>query len=353
MKFRKMIVLTIMVFIPQNIFAFDLYGFYELRGTFLEHHKIKLADPFSGLEPGPTLNFKDNYAYKFGLGYRFNGNFYIGMAYDAMLDKDQKHEGMLKNAYPLVGKSDGFSSHGYDKIDGWQEAKELVTGQYGFEVIDLEFGVIRRFKPGIYLKIIVGGRYGKYNQEMSVIRKNECVPNHPSSVRSCDNKDDPFGFIRNLKQKIDGFGPRFGLSVIAPIKNTNFNLIGSTSYSILYAKKDIHDNFSLIFNFDNDRDGETRAQNHNSISTDQKETIIRYLDIEGGLQFELKFVFFNEKKVKKKSSILLDVGYKYSAHFGALNTFGISINKKESDAFGDKEDDFISHGPFVRLGFKF
>jgi len=359
--------------IPQNISAINLYGSYEARGVFLQGHKIKIADSFSDIGQSPTLNFKPNYAYKVGLGMAFAEIFDVGLFYDEMWNQDQKHAGIFGSTYPLAGK---HSEQGklYDKADGLQSGSGSAKGNYGREIIDLEGGINLRFNPGIYFRLMIGVRYAKYKQDMKVIRGDECVDGRAGSSARCNNDGEPFGSERFLEQEIDGFGPRFGLSVIAPIKTTNLNIVGSFSYSILHARKDLKDNFSYIFHRrgrafleeEGNQDEseyyqikETRKAKENSVVIADEDVTINIFDISGGLQYEMK--------MSKKYSIFLTGGYKYSIHYGALNTYGISLTEiKESDSSsmdtikkvfgsssGKKEDDFISYGPFVRVGFKF
>ena len=232
-----------------------------------------------------------------------------------------------------------------------------ATGKYGFEIIDLETGFTFRLNPGVYYRIIIGGRYAKYNQAMSVNRWNECDPSGSSEPPPCDREEEPFGSDRQLGQKIDGFGPRFGLSVVAPIKHSNINLIGSFSYSIVYAKKEIFDIFSRVDSAKKEGE-EIFAISSNSIGMRRQNTnkgeiensIIRHFEIECGLQYEYK--------ISEMTMILLTGGYRYSAHLGALNSNGKSLKYISGDNpiatnYGNRDDDYILQGPFVKVGFKF
>jgi len=315
-------------------------------------------------QPNPTLNFNPNYAYRVGLGMPLADIFDVGLFYEEMRDEDQKGNGLFKNTYPLAGQysEDG---HRYGESDGLQNGTGSARGSFVYSAIDIEGGLNLRFDPGVYYRFMIGVRYTKYKQDMWVNRSDECQNS------DCVVKGEPFGSERYLDQKIEGFGLRFGLSIIAPIKTTNLNLIGSFAYSILNVKKNIYDTTHFIMSSKKEiKDEQTNSYDperiyliqgkkqskENSISITDESVTINIFDIEGGLQYKIKRF--------KKVLILLTAGYKYSAHYGALNTYGHSL-KQEKDSgddrskdfvgkgFGNKDGDFISQGPFVRVGFKF
>jgi len=329
----------------------------------LQEHVIHLADPFSAVQPLPVLNIEPNYFYKVGLGLLITDMFDIGMFYEGMGEQNQKYEGPFKSTYPLAWKytekSLGFDYGGNDS-KRFQDGMGSATGKYSFEVIDLETGITFRLNPGVYYRITIGGRYAKYNQSMSVNRWNEyCEPSSPNNdgSRPCNQDYEPFGSDRQLSQKIDGFGPRFGLSVIAPIKNSNINLIGSLSYSIVYAKKEIYDIFSYIVTAGDSKEILTEMRNsigyyrQNILMGEIEESIVRHFNIECGVQYEFK--------LSETIMILMTGGYKYSAHYGALNSYGKSlkyVNPKSNlvgISYGNKQDDLILQGPFLKVGIKF
>jgi len=346
----KIMIVIIVLFLPQNIFALNLYGSFEARGVFLQNHKIEIADSNTDIQIAPTLNFNGDYAYKIGLGVSFLKIFDVGIFFDKMLDEDQKHDGPFEKTYPFAGNysKEGYSYENPTSLlnNGTGKAK----GKFGLSIIDIEGGINFRIDPGIYFRLMIGVRFAKYKQDMWVNRDNECNEN-------CDfTKGEPLGSERYLDQKIDGFGSRFGLSVVAPIKKTNLNLIGSFSYSILHAKKDLNDGFFRIAH--TETDGiiirQTGESIENSIAIVDQDITIENFDMEAGIQYDIKF--------SKKRIISLICGYKYSAHYGALNTYGVSLQnikdpvssqKIELNSFGNKEDDFFSEGPFLRIGFKF
>jgi len=376
MKYGKRIVLIFMLFIPQDIFAIDLYGSLEGREALLQHHKINIADAFENNQINPTLNFNSNFGYKAGLGFGFGKIFDIKMFYSQLSDNNQKHEGFFENTYPLSGtyiKELNINNIEYNESSGLENGTGSANGKFELEEIDLEFGITFRFDPGIYYRFIIGGRYGKYKQEMWVNRWDECFSKNPNEHPKCDRTNEPFGSERYLNQKIDGFGPRFGLSVIAPLKKTNLNLVASASYSILYAKKDLYDNFSQTTHPKGDQIFKDNGDSFNprkfepskkktshiesfSIASAQEDVVVRYMNIEGGLQYEIKLF--------KSGVIFLTGGYKYSVHYGVLNTYGKILKDFKvipddtrknivAHSFGNKTEDLVSHGPFLRIGFKF
>jgi len=360
---RKIIIMIFVLCAPQYIYAISFNASFEGTGNISQNHVIRIAEPFNESQAWPTLSFKPNYFYKIGLGFAFMDMFDIGMFYESMQDQNQKYEGLFKETYPLAGKYlENYMGLIYNEKASkrLQYGKGSATGKYGFEIIDLETGITFKLNPGVYYRIIIGGRYVKYNQRMSVNRGNECVPSGVSGNRPppCDQVGEPFGTDRQLSQKIDGFGPRFGLSIVAPIKNSNINLIGSFSYSIVYAQKEIYDIFSLVYSEESNIKSKTLMEIHsigyprqNIFKAEIEGSIIRHFNIELGVQYEFK--------LSETIMILMTGGYKYSAHYGALNTYGKSlkyINPNSNlvgNSYGSKDDDFISQGPFLKVGIKF
>lgn len=358
MKYGKRIVLIFMLFIPQDILANDLYGSIEGSAGLLQSHKINIADAFGRNQKNPTLNFNSNYAYKVGLGFGFAKRFDIRMFYSQLSDNNQKHEGFFENTYPLGAGSTEKEGFIYNESKGLKNGTGSANGKYDLEEIDLEFGITFRFDPGIYYRFIVGGRYGKYKQDMWVNRWGECLPEKTDEIPKCEGHEN-FGSERYLDQKIDGFGPRFGLSVVTPIKNSNFSFVGSGSYSILYAKKHLYDSVYRIKSVDENNNPvyeHIGLFDNDSFKITDKDVVVRYMNLEGGVQYKIK--------VFKSSLIFLEGGYKYSVHYGVLNTYGKILKKFDAipnnftknivaRSFGNIEEDLVSHGPFLRIGFKF
>ena len=77
---------------------------------------------------------------------------------------------------------------------------------------------------------------------------------------------------------------------------------------------------------------------------------IHNFDFEAGLQYDYK--------LSNTASILFTLGYKYEAHYQVLNTYGQSLLIDEEQRTpgpnsGNRNNNFISYGPFARVGFKF
>jgi len=395
--------ITILTF-PTTVLAVDLYGSYEARGAFLQGNEISLGESFNDIQPGPTLNFDRNYAYKIGLGIDLNEVFDIRIFYDELRDKNQNHKNKFSHSYPLAGKFGSFildpkrkniairqgNKYASD-IDGLETGTGSVIGEYGFQIVDLEVGRTFKLIDGMSFRLMIGARYAKYEQDMQVSRSGECDPpsiwGHPpyseclkDGINRAGKDSGFFGSERKLNQKIDGFGPRFGLSLVIPIKNTNFSFVSSSSYSILFATKDLYDTFvknkttykdvkdninPKTWKFEGTTSPVTNERVHNwripddnnNVSITNQDVEIQTLSLEKGIQYVME--------ISNKTSVLFTAGYKYSAHFGALNTYGESLKDDPGGVAagrhqyvlgknqGDKEDTFISHGPFVKVGLKF
>jgi len=410
-------ILLFLLLLPQFAFADEIsfYGSYEARGAFQEN-EIILGESFDEHRPGPILNFDPNYAHKIGLGLSFNEVFDIRIFYDELSNKDENHKNQFAYSYPLAGKFGSIiidpknknvpfrqGSEYASDFDGLETGTGSVISEYGYQIVDLEVGRNFKLNNGTSFRLMIGGRYAKYEQDMRVSRSGECNPPRlrqwplaPVEFSECPKGrqmvagaqdaqalagDSVFyGSERHLDQKIDGFGPLFGLSLVIPIKNTNFSFVSSTSYSILFAKKDLFDTFiknkttyGAVSHNENSELWEWTGSNtevtngtvhrwqipddNNNISVSNQDVIIQTLNLEKGIQYDMK--------ISEKASIIFTAGYKYSAHFGALNTYGESLKDDPGGVArgryqyvlgqnqGNKEDTFISHGPFVKVGLKF
>lgn len=396
--------MTILTF-PATVLAVDLYGSYEARGAILHSNEITLGEAFNDVHTGPVLKLGDNYAFKAGLGVGFDEVFDLKFFYSEMSDKSKNHNNQFAHSFPLAGKFGTIAPivlpnkrpHPNDEslfarqgnfyrsgFDGLEFGTGSASSEYGIKIVDLEFGRNFKLNDGMSFRLMFGARYAKYEQSLRVIRGDECVPPwHRPQLSGCPKdgrgyaywvKDGVFfGSERHLDQKIDGFGPRFGLSIIIPIRNTNLSLVSSSSYSVLFATKDVYDTFlknKTTYKNANNKWVPTTTEvvnilyrrnfgpeDKNNISISNEDVTIHNFEIENAFQLDFK--------ISEQMSLIFTAGYKYSIHFGALNSYGESLKDDPGGVFwgrypdavgatvGDKEDDLISHGPFIKVGLKF
>lgn len=409
MKARIFFLLITILTFPATVLAVDLYVSYEARGVFLQENKIVVGEAFNGVQGNPTLTFEPDYSYRFGLGVAFDEIFDIRVFYDELQNKSKGHDNQFAHSYPLARKFGELRVHPTDDtkigrqgntyasiVDGLEFGTGSATNEFGFKIFDLESGLNFKLDRGISIRLMFGGRYAKYEQTTWVIRGDECRPPRfhrerqrsvcPKGGKDAYGKKTAFGGSeRHIDQKIDGFGPRFGLSIAIPIKNTNLSLINSSNYSILFAQKDVHDTFKrnkthyqevmdksdpanpISFDPKKFKGTTTDVQSplyrsfgiddNNDIWSSNENVIIRNFSHESALQYHLK--------ISDETSILFTAGYKYSIHFGALNSYGESLKDDQGGVtagryphalggkYGDKEDNLVSHGPFIKIGFIF
>jgi len=402
MKARMFFLLIAILTFPASVFAVDLYGSYEARGAFLHSNEITLGEAFNDVHTGPVLKLGDNYAFKAGVGVGFDEVFDIKFFYSELSDKSKNHNNQFTQSFPLAGKFGAlapiiqrrrisnepvYARQGNvyrSRYDGLEVGTGSASSEYGIQLVDLEFGRKFKLNDGMSFRLMFGARYAKYEQSLWVIRGDECVPPfHRPKLSVCPKDGRGYGFNvkdgvffgseRHLDQKIDGFGPRFGLSIIIPIRNSNLSLISSSSYSVLFATKDVYDTFlknKTTYKHANNKWVPTTTEvvnilyrdnfgpeDKNNISISNEDVTIHNLEIEKALQYDWK--------ISEQTSLIFTAGYKYSIHFGALNSYGESLKDdpggvlagRYPDAVGgtvgDKEDDLISHGPFIKVGLKF
>ena len=143
-----------------------------------------------------------------------------------------------------------------------------------------------------------------------------------------------------------------------PISSSDFSVVAGGNFSILFAKKNIIDSYiSLTYLADGIK--EYRFPNL-SVQKGNKAQEVKNFDAKIGLEYKIS--------LSDKFSVFITGGYKYVKHQGVVNTYGQSqsftstrdpdnsleyIVVEGAKIYGNKNDDLVSHGPFLKVGFKF
>lgn len=376
-------IFLILILFPQIVFANDVnfYGFYEARGAFTGKNKLPIAEApriegptpttpqdefqrwdrlYKNKKPsGPPLYLKDNlsFSHKVGIGAKFSNNFDIAVFYNQLWNQSHTNNpDSFDNTVPITTSWwwNSGPPHFLNTAKGW------AFNKYSLWNIDFEAGHNLKFSLA-NIRISAGLRYGEYKQNFNVKRTNEKFGFYSNGERR-------FFSERTAKLDISGLGPRLGLSIDIPIKK--FNLITSANYAVLFSKRSIDDQNDAVWLAwpENETDFNELKRGTPFLHTSgggykekNKNTIIRNLDIQGGIQYTFD--------IGEKSSLALMVGYRYEIHYGAtINcgrpyisqsdpqaVYGKCINKSKENEYGEKhgKDNFISHGPFLRTEFNF
>jgi len=349
---KKGLLIFVLCLFPFSAFAnakkgdYIIFASIEGRGVFTDK-AITITEGANLETPNLTLKFNNDYAVRAGIGARFK-KFDLGFYYYKLNNTDHKISAettktnslpSFKNSIPLAfGEGGGI---GYDKSFDGNNVTGSAIGNFSLIAFDFEAGFIFQLNQGVTLRLITGLRYGEYKQDHSTIRQNECR----SDI--CNADSIAKGTERNFNQEFAGFGPRLGLSVYAPIRDSKFGLVGASTFTILFTEMQTQDLFTEITT-GTSITRETPSLKQLELSN--RFATIKTFGIEGGLEYEYS------------SSLFIESGYRYQKHYRVLYTHGKSqyFNKApgnnniiRNNIYGERKDDLVLHGPYLKVVYKF
>jgi len=349
------------LFMSQNIFATEFYLTHESRGILFGNNIFSIAeidtDRIHHLKrSGKSLDLESagSYSHNSGIGVRFKQGFDVGLFYSELWNSSEKIDpDHFQGTMPL--HTSGWNFRQRSKV-GTATALGSATNDYYFWNIDIESGYSIKLPsapnlPDVILRIMVGLRYAEFNQNMNMIRNNsDGGLSFPSGERI-------FRLQRIVDVNIKGMGPRFGASLTFPVGD--FNLIVGGNYSILFSQRELADDFFV----DN---GNHTWFNDDGSNENNKDMTIHNFDLNGGIQYNYK--------INEESSLIFELGYRYAAFDKARTNCGrLSVHLADGEKksfYGECKtnkffkgtnrqshdhlsEDFISHGPYLKVGYKF
>jgi len=348
------------------------------------------------------LHFNNTHYFKMGLGFK-RSSFDIGFYYSRFVD-NRKLKDKFANTYPLstganyidLGEDGGNFR---DEITIYPEDYEnaYVTGlaksKFDFKHIDFEAGA--KFKIGeIAIRVSLAARYAKYNQSLTVERRGSRIcaiePRMPHA-RVCR---DPFVVVddepikeqfpnatyennRQMDMGLSMYGPKLGLSVSVPLTN-KLNLVGGVNWAVLFGERNLKDNYKTKHIL------RTMTPGNREIKAYENEPFIVEVDAGGFIEKDKNIIVHNlafkagleyDFVISDSSILSFLAGYRYDIHYGVRTTcgssrikeraFANSINTPLPDSYGNcgkrfengilqhGDENFISHGPFLRTTITF
>lgn len=353
---KTFMMILFLLFMSQNTFATEFYLTHESRGILYGNNIFDIAEidtdkiHFREIS-GKTLYLESaaSYSHNSGIGIKFKEGLDIGLFYSQLWNSSEKIDpDHFAGTMPLTTSVWLFTRR--SKV-GSASSLGSATNDYYHWNIDIESGYSFKLPSSprfqnIIMRIMVGLRYAEFNQKMIMNRTTA----HggfffPSGERR-------FRVQRIVDLNIKGIGPRFGASFTIPVRN--FNFIVGGNYSILFSQRDIADD-SLVDIGDhiwfNDR-------GHNE---QNKEMTIHNFDLNAGLQYD--------HKISERSSLTFELGYRY-AYFDKVRTncgrtyilvpgvygkckFNPFRIEPERQSHDHLYEEFFSHGPYLKVGYRF
>jgi len=348
------------LFMSQNISATEFYLSHESRGILFGNNSYPVAEIGKDRtnwneRTGTTVNLESDqsYSHNTGMGIRFKEGLDIGLFYSQLWNSSEKTDpDHFAGTIPLHTAGWGHFQNGGV---GYGSTLGSATNDYHFWNLDIESGYSFKWasSPGlqnVIFRIMVGLRYAEFNQNMV---------SNTSWVARGDPLTTPLGkrelnLQRIVNLNIKGLGPRFGASATFPIGD--FNLIVGGSYSILFSQRDITDDH-LVDNVN------LTWFNDDGYNKQNEEMTIYNFDVNGGFQYDYK--------ITEESSLIFEFGYRYAAYEKVRTDCGlpgISVplenfygkckpnvfyNGTQRQKLDHLSSDFISHGPYLKIGFTY
>ena len=412
---KKILIFIIVLFLPQSIFAndFSLFGSFENRGAFGKN-KMPIAEGDLFKDPAALpleIEFANSYFYKAGAGFKWRG-FDIG-AYYTNFSNEHDLEDKFGNTFPLSTSAVEGNVDVNPEVYGTEHVKGFAKGKYDFEHIDLDVGAVFKIED-ISLRFSAGIRYGNYAQSLNVetsgarqcgvpVSEGPRVCYDPDEIVDLDDDGDEtyagpsYGNSRQLDMDIEAFGPRLGLSVGVPLSK-NITFMGGVNWAVLFGSKNSSENYNhtttrrqvaiasqpavlptaddpvtgAVFHAGSDFVPHVEGPpivskiEETSLKVVDKDTTIHNLEFEAGLRYDLEF--------SKTTTLSFLAGYRYDIHYGVRTTCGVSryetrepapgtgvvstnygncAGKNSDGAIVPGNEDFISHGPFLRTTLSF
>jgi len=318
---KKFILIALLFLFPQTIFAQGYYFSYEGRASFFTEQ-----DLITELPDGLDADLDNSYSQKFGGGFYFGDGFDLAIFY-------ARTKSQSNNAKPnLIGAT-----------------------TYRNKDIDLELGYNFKIKD-VKLRVMGGLRHKNAQQTITNTYFLSEVFDEDGDIIEPHITED---ILETYIQKMNGFGPRLGLSVVKDIGGTNFSVTGAVNWSMSFLKRHEHDLANLTENeyasnlaSADDHDVE---HTHDLITTEKfipYEEFARYdskaysLDLEAGLQYDWKLT--------KTASLLLNMGYRYDIQYNIISAFLPTLDgKSDFDNTYYFNENVINHGPFFRGTLRF
>jgi len=335
---KHLIIIFLMIFLPQNIFAQSFFITGEGRGAFLYDTKIAIAE--DGNEKPIYMHFKDRASFKVGLGMRFAENWDLGFFYTHVNDVKQKDTRSMANTYP-IGKHE-FSPKDYVIQEGTTGYSEV---NLNIKAIDLELGYTFKLKR-MDLRLVAGVKYAEHNMRFDSYRKGDCNDYYRFQTHnSCAIES--FAIHRLIDLSNAGAGPKAGVSVEIPfqIENYNFSFIGKAEGSVIVSiHKSRQQHLTTLYTPKNPG-GRIRPWPH-APEISAKTNISYTMGLKGGIKY------FH--KLSEGITLETTAGYYFDGYYGELFTASYTHRReRDRNKWGSERDDVLIHGPFLRMGLTF
>jgi len=378
---KHLIVIFLMTFLPQNIFAHDFKVSvdFENRAALLGKNKIPIAEKKKATDSGGMevvndlarlpleLNFSDSHYFKVGAAIQWHsfdlGAYYTTLSNTSEILSNHKN-GKFKNTFPLSTGPDGFYPDPpnlpvigkalllYPNFRDTSKTTGTAVSQFAFNHFDLEAGTTVKIDK-IAFRISIGARYAKYIQSLSVNRNNtwQCrmedddADTSTPEIRVCLDPDvaislhpkrDPTTLnghyplrsnMRNFDMDITAFGPRLGLSVDAEFSE-NISLVGAFNWAVLFSERSIRDNYKsteIAKKIKQDKPGKIATPGSPRIEPVYRDTGIFPLD-HGG--------FIEKDTDRTVHNLELEIGLQYTLQLSDSSTLSFLAGYRHDIHYG-------------------